>query len=266
MKRKLGVLTLIGVLVFSVAPVWADGDFYVVAGGGQPVGTKITSLPRLIDRPGFYFLTGNLTSTDAHGITITVDDVTIDLMGYCLSNNGTYSGIITSGINNVEIRNGTLSGWWHGIYSVNGNNNRFINIRIKSNGYHGIYVAGNSHLIKGCEISNSGDTALYVNGSGTISNNIINSSNNRGIEIQGYAMISGNLISNAPTHIYLYGFGNIIGNTIKTESLQTGIDISGATPSNPFPILVDQNTVGGAGTPINYTTGSGVVIGKNAGF
>jgi hypothetical protein len=60
MKRMRGMLWLIGALGLSAAPVLADGDFYVIAGGGG-VGTKISSLPYTITKPGFYYLAGNVT-------------------------------------------------------------------------------------------------------------------------------------------------------------------------------------------------------------
>ena len=59
MKRKFWFLMLVGAVLLNGSPVLADGDFYVVAGGGG-VGTKITSLPYTIDKPGFYYLGGNL--------------------------------------------------------------------------------------------------------------------------------------------------------------------------------------------------------------
>ncbi len=68
-------------------PVLADGELYVVAGVVPPVGTKITSVPYTISTPGFYFLAGNLTySGSSNAITISVDDVTLDLMGCILTN------------------------------------------------------------------------------------------------------------------------------------------------------------------------------------
>ena len=62
MKRKYWLLLLVCAVLLSGRPVLADGDFYVVVGGGG-VGTKITSLPFTISAPGFYYLGSNLTYT-----------------------------------------------------------------------------------------------------------------------------------------------------------------------------------------------------------
>lgn len=76
--------------------------------------TPISSLPYTIDLPGSYFLTGNLIgSSGSHGITITADDVTIDLNGFTVTGvPGSLHGIRSSGsIANVSIRDGSVVGW-----------------------------------------------------------------------------------------------------------------------------------------------------------
>jgi hypothetical protein len=62
------------------------------------VGTKITNVPYAINNPGFYYLGENLTyrgSSDA--ITVSANDVTLDLMGYSLTYTSPNPG--KSGIN-----------------------------------------------------------------------------------------------------------------------------------------------------------------------
>jgi hypothetical protein len=82
-KRSL-LLALVLSIMVTTGPVLADGEFYVIAGGGG-VGTKISSLPYTINSPGFYYVTGNLSNPiNSGGIIVSVDDVTIDLMGFRL--------------------------------------------------------------------------------------------------------------------------------------------------------------------------------------
>ena len=76
MKRFLLLALVVSVMV-TTGPVLADGEFYVIAGGGG-VGTKITSLPYTISKSGFYYLAGDLTSASS-GITVDVDNVTIEI-------------------------------------------------------------------------------------------------------------------------------------------------------------------------------------------
>jgi hypothetical protein len=115
MKRKLGLLALAGAMLLSAGPAPAGGDFYMFSG----VGTRITSLPYRIDKPGFYYVTGNLSTNSAAGITIAQQDVTLDLMGFTLYGNLSVPesrGISIAGGNNIEVRNGTLEGWNYGVY------------------------------------------------------------------------------------------------------------------------------------------------------
>ena len=115
MARKLWLIALVSLYLLSPAAALADGDIYV----GGPYGTKITSLPYTISTPGSYYLGGNLTyAGDSDGITVNADNVTLDLMGFTLAYTGTgttYYGIYMQGRKNVEIRNGTVRGWFTGV-------------------------------------------------------------------------------------------------------------------------------------------------------
>jgi hypothetical protein len=176
MKRKLWLLALVGAILLSAAPVLADGEFYVVGGGGPPVGTKITSVPYTILTPGFYFLAKNLTySGTGNAITISVDDVTLDLMGCSLTNagaKGTTNGVYMGGRSNVEIRNGTVTGFNYGINAefISSARDQIINVRANKNNY-GIFVLGNSHLIKGCNASFNSNTGIWIE-SGSVLENV----------------------------------------------------------------------------------------------
>jgi hypothetical protein len=108
-KRFL-LLALVFSVMVTTGPVLADSDFYVIAGGGATVGTKISSVPFIINTPGFYFFSRNLDHSGTEpAIFVNADNVTIDLMGFSLSHTG-IGGLgmgIALGSNNVEIRNGT---------------------------------------------------------------------------------------------------------------------------------------------------------------
>ena len=71
--------------------------------------TPITSVPFTIATPGSYYLTANLQFTAATGnaITITVGNVTVDLMGFTLSSTSAVSGDgihVNSGLRNVTAK------------------------------------------------------------------------------------------------------------------------------------------------------------------
>ena len=199
MKRS-GLLALVLAVVLSGTAAWAD--FYVVAGGGPPVGTKITSLPLNITASGFYFLSRNLV-TSGDGITVSVDDVTIDLMGFSMQRSGSTGGTGISMTNrkNVEIRNGTLRNFASGIYesSIDARGHRLSNIRTKFCN-SGIWLCGETHQIDGCNTSN-GITGIYVY-NGSISNCVASYNGNTGI----YLEYAGNLLGNMANNNSTYGF------------------------------------------------------------
>jgi hypothetical protein len=245
MKRTCWLLLLVCAVVLNIGAAIAEGDFYVVAVGGG-VGTKITSLPKTITAPGFYYVSGNLTCPSGNGITVNSDDVTIDLMGFRLSGNPGSHGISGS-THNVEVRNGTLSGWNHAI-DLWGTQCRVINLRAQGNSY-GINVGTNGgHVVKGCTLKDNTDTGIFASDS-TISNNVISASTGAFYGIVGDGIISGNRVTGAHNWgIFCTGPANIIGNTVYSSSGASngGICLSDVVDVN-LPTVIDQNTVYGPG-------------------
>ena len=243
MKRKLWLLALVGAMLLSVSPVLADGDFYVVAVGGG-VGTKITSVPYTISNPGFYYLSGNLTYTGtASAIAITADNVTLDLMGFSLTGGGkeigTNMGIFPNNNDNsrnVEIRNGTVSGFTVGVAGTFANE-RVSRIRAFNNNW-GIWVPGSNPLIEGC-ISSNNDHGILV-GSGRISGCVANNNTNQGIAMNGTGAVIGCVANNNGTGFAL-------------------------NPPTSKPIMVDQNSADGNGTNYGIGTNEFISWGVNAG-
>ncbi len=240
MNRKFWLLALLGVVLLTSAPALADDGFYVVAVGGG-VGTKITKLPYPINASGFYYVTGNLSCPSGSGITVNanVNNVTIDLMGFTLSGTTGGTGVLMNGNKNVEVRNGTFTGWGTVISaSWNDSGHRVLNVRADSNSI-GIYLSGLGHLVKGCTAVSNASQGIFVEG-GTISGNVA-SQNGTGIKCT---------------------WGSVIGNTVCCLANQKGIEV---TTDTQYAVLIDQNTVWGPGT--RYSGGSTSTIkGKNAGF
>jgi|GEM_PF-1127253 hypothetical protein len=287
MKRVFWLLAFCGATIFCAAPLPAQDSFYVI--GGRPMaGTRITSLPYTISAPGYYYLIRNLTYTDGDGITINADNVTLDLMGFTLTGSKIIidfedsKGIYIHRRNNVEIRNGTLTGWLRGIHGNVGNNYRIINIRAVGNDY-GIYLVGNNHLIQGCTaypgqfginiglgIIGTGTirgctVGNFYNGilisGGTVSDNVVSDCTGNGIYPKACAVISHNQVNNCHVGIDGYYGGSIIGNIVSAASGQTGI-VPSTSASQPN--ILDQNTVSGAGT--HYGPGrNNTIWGANAG-
>lgn len=75
----------------------------------------ISALPFTISQPGSYYLTRSLgfNSDSGDAITIAVNDVTLDLMGFTLSSTSGVSGnaiTIDSGLRNIAVSNGVIAG------------------------------------------------------------------------------------------------------------------------------------------------------------
>lgn len=216
--KRIGLLAVVLAVVLSGPAAWAD--FYVVAGGGR-VGTKITSVPYEISTPGFYYLGGNLTySGSGNAIFVSVDDVTLDLMGFSLTNGGpkgTTSGIYMDGRTNVEIRNGTVSGFSFGVIeqSSSSNQHRALNIRATANSL-GIVFYGSNHFVKGCNASNNSGTGIGID-SGVITD-CVASNNSTGIRIQLYGSVLGNIALNNSSYNFSFGTGGASAILVNNNS------------------------------------------------
>ena len=126
--------------------------------------TLIVSLPATLANPGSYFIETNLvcTSDNTDGITITANNVTIDLCGFTISRTGSGTGygiLQSTSIGTLTVRNGTVKGWTTGIRAL-GQRNQFQNIVVENN-VAGLWT-GSSAVLSGCgAFGNVGDTAGY---------------------------------------------------------------------------------------------------------
>ncbi|MHC1725084.1 MAG: hypothetical protein AB9866_03535 [Syntrophobacteraceae bacterium] len=221
-KKRCWILVAAFVLA-GVSPGWAD--FYVIP-TPSGVGTRINSLPYTIDAPGLYYLGGDLTSAGS-GITVNVDDVTIDLMGFSLIGPGSgYDiGIHLPGRVNVEIRNGTVRSFVAaGIQSTNaGRNNRVINVRLNQNG-NGINLVGQNLLIQNCNASNNNFAGIATFGS--------------------FSMITGNVsCSNLGNGISATGNGHSLIGNVASGNGSHGFNLSYTALGAPYYYLIDRNNV-----------------------
>ncbi len=254
MKAWLSIVAAAAVLLIGTA-AWGQ-DFYVVAGGGPPVGTKITSLPAgglNIGKPGFYFLCGTLNYSGTNpAITIGIDGVTLDLMGFSLTGpggSGAPDGIFMSARSNVEVRNGTVQGFAIGVREADSNNNgnkhRIINVRAINN-VTGIWLFGKNHLIKNCSASNNSTYGLCIGGSGQIIDSEANN-NDIGIVMDGPGSVLGNTALNNTSLNFFLGHGvatSILVDRNSAFGLSPNYAIWDGTPSGN--VLITANN---SGTP-----------------
>jgi hypothetical protein len=171
-------LTLYGISAFQGAALAADGDTC----------TPITSVPITISLPGTYCLTKDIatpnTLTAGYAITVSTNDVTIDLGGHTLSNLAAGTGTqaygiagISAGANlqNITIRNGTVRGFLYGISltgpsgsTANSSGHLVENVRADFNRYVGIQVLGAGSVARQNQILHTGGSTAggFNNSSG----------------------------------------------------------------------------------------------------
>lgn len=135
--------------------------------------TGITSLPATISAPGNYCLKGNLSASTASSqygpnvgaITITADDVVLDLGGYEIKNTNTdpatnlnTMGILAQGPNNnVTVKNGRITGYYDGVEIVANpgliTNTVVDSISVYGYLHNGVKVEGLGNIVRNCQIN-----------------------------------------------------------------------------------------------------------------
>jgi hypothetical protein len=208
------------------------------------VGTRITSVPYIIKERGFYYLGGDFTiSGSTNAITIDSDNVTLDLMGFSLTNTASSYPSCAVSITthtNIEVRNGTVNGFYTGVEAWGSSRNiRVFNVRAQNNTY-GIYLNGDSHLIKNC--SGVGNTHT------------------------GMGMDSGQIIDCIATNNvwgiqFFHGPGSVMGSTAYNNSEYNFYVGSGSATA----ILVDRNSAFGRTPNYYFYPGTTGIVGIDPG-
>lgn len=140
--------------------------------------TPISGLPYAITQPGSYYLETNLAAAvGSNGITISTNDVTLDLLGFTLAGatNSAY-GIGVVGIRrNMVIRNGVIRGFGIGVDASGADNSRYQDLRVVLNRGDGLRI-GQYAVLEGCLVmENAGDGLQGYQG--TVVRNCVVSSN-----------------------------------------------------------------------------------------
>ena len=256
----------------------------LIAAAKDEVRTQISACGTTISTPGSYYVTQNLSTTGTC-ITVTSNDVTIDLMGLSLTGGGAAStyGVYINSVANVEIRNGTIRGFSRGIYSLytsgSGMGIRVISVRAMANAV-GIDLGSFNNLVKDCIAADSttgngisvgyssvviGSTA-YNNklmgisaGSGsTVTGNTAYSNQEIGIEASAGSTVADNSASsNLWSGIYA-GIGSTVSGNSTYSNQRHGIEASTGT-------TVTRNTAFGNQWSGIYG-GAGATITNNASY
>jgi hypothetical protein len=138
--------------------------------------TVISSIPTTIRTQGVYCLKGNLPGSLSVGsaITVATNNVTIDLNGYKLGNGAAgsdnlASGIYAEGRKNITVRNGTIRGFFRGIFFYDSSGiaasggHLLEDLRLEGNLFCAIDVVGSGNAIRRNQILSTGGSTYHSN-------------------------------------------------------------------------------------------------------
>jgi len=218
--------------------------------------TVINSLPYVISTQGIYCLKGHLATGMASGnaITINTNNVVIDLNGYKLGDLEAGTGTFAYGIyayqrQNITLRNGTVRGFFKGIYLgdtggyTTSQAHLVEGIRADMNTYIGIDVRGRGNIIRNNQVVDTGGKTpddyafgivIYGPGNRVINNDVTETVAGGSNDALGIYFISAdgaigenNRVGNTaiPSSGISYGIGiNSSSNVLITDSRLTTLD------------------------------------------
>jgi hypothetical protein len=197
---------------------------------------NISSFPYVINKPGSYVLTSNLTvpSGAGYGIYISSPNVTVNLNGFaitgslvctvssCNSNTVTYG--IYSAVQGATVENGFVSGFFYDVEVANGS----IKDMTVSSAYIGIYGSlTNIHHNVAMNCAGYGIYAYF----GTVSDNTVNSIGDYGI-YAGSATVMNNNVSWSKFQGIVVNTGLATGNSVMYNTSADLVLSYGAVGSN----------------------------------
>jgi len=138
----------------------------------------------IISKPGSYYLTGNIAGvSNQNGITITANNVVLDLSGFALQgvsggDNGIY---IPNAQTNITVRNGTVNGWGgDGVYAGDTFSLVVERLNVSSNEY-GIYLNEAAGVVRDCNSQNNDYDGVDCYGGGIVSGCNLNNNGQNGL-------------------------------------------------------------------------------------
>lgn len=158
-----------------------DEVYNKIPGGDGRI--AISTAPFSINSPGSYVVTANLSAAGTV-LTISADNVTVDLNGFTLTNTGTLTSTVAiNGVRkHVTVRNGACAGGAHTIGNTNTPADVLLeDLTITDGKLSGISLnATNARncTVRRCRIFDTGSTTTAADGNLSISGIIIGGSNN----------------------------------------------------------------------------------------
>ena len=232
----------------------------------------------IISQPGSYYLTTNLTDTAfKNGITITTNNVTLDLNGFALNSlpgSGPGTAIeIPGNRTNLTVRNGSISGWGtdgvlqnsSNFYSYLSANLLFEHLNI-SDCQVGIYASG-AAVVRDCHVYNNSSDGIDCNvlGNGEIASTISDctADGNGGAGMDVYlGNVSDCTANNNQGSGIVLGVGNMSGcsaddNTMDGISINIG-HLSGCNVAGNGADGIESDSCSVSGCSASYNNDEGI--------
>ena len=246
----------------------------VVGMAGVPVAhgetmdcTPVSALPATISTQGIYCLTGNLATSDSSGsaITITANNVTLDLNGWKLGGQAAGTGTSANGIystaTNVTIKNGIVRGFFRGIWLA-GRGAVVEDMLVDQITLLGIYTSGQGAVVRRNQVVDTGGattsstvyaTGIYVTGAGTlVEGNLVS-----GLTATGSGWEQGIRVDGGGQ------YSTVRHNTVIDDALPTGGGTSNGIASYASQVSIIDNSVTNFINGVYYGTGATGVYSRN---
>ena len=190
----------------------------------------------VISAPGSYYLTGNITANGKNGISVTADNVTLDLNGFAVTSTSNPAGGIgvvfrnpqqVGSLRNGVLRNGTITGWGGGVEG-SGTSMHVTGINVSDCRDEGISLGAfsNGSLVDFCTVSSTGGTSI---GATTVSHCSVYNAGDFGIDALTVDNCSAD--SNGTSSISGYSVTACYGRNLSTASDTAGIHARNVTSS-----------------------------------
>ncbi len=241
-----------GVAVNGTGVTFPDGSIQTTAAydASTCIPIKQADIPLIINQPGHYCLTEHIVSAD-RAITITADDVTLNLNGHAIDGSAntadtTQDGITCNSSDNLTITNGSIYGYAIGIDLISGcKGTEISNMHIHHNYQYGIKNVSSSHnlTILNNRINNIGSSTNSTNAYG------IYALYTMGLIISGNTIdsitASGTASAWGIQSVAALG-GQILGNHISNLNVDTG-DAYPIEAISGVNLLIKDNNISGPG-------------------
>lgn len=205
-----------------------SAPFAILSADGE-VRTPISqpsSFPIVLDQPGSYYLTGNITGVSGQqGIMITTDGVSLDLSGFeVVGVPGSFNGVLALS-SNVTIRNGSIRAWgnngvWVGLFCG------ISDLNVRDNLSGGI-LTGDCCMVERCFSSSNGQIGISANSGSAVIDCVARDNDDGIVVICG--IVDGCVVRLNGDYGILANNGSVVSGCLAESNQDDGIRLAGGS-------------------------------------